>query len=233
MKDLYSGKDPRDIPVYSIPDAARFLRISASTIRSWTIGYEYPLKDGSNFFTPLINIPKRHPYLLSFTNLIEVHILRAIRQNHQIQLNKVRAALDYVDQEFKVSHPLAREEFRTDGVDLFIKKYGALINASQPRQLDFKNELYNHLDRIEADDSGLAIKLYPFTRSYEKNNPKIVVIDPRIAFGRLTIANTGIPTSILKERYQAGDSIEKLADDYNCDPLIIQEAIRCELPYTA
>jgi hypothetical protein len=110
-----------------------------------------------------------------YVNLIEVHILRAIRQNHQIQLNKVRAALDYVDQEFKVSHPLAREEFRTDGVDLFIKKYGALINASQPRQLDFKNELYNHLERIEADDSGLAIKLYPFTRSYEKNNPKIVI----------------------------------------------------------
>ena len=56
-----------------------------------------------------------------------------------------------------------------------------------------------------------------------------MVIDPRIAFGRLTIAGTGIVTDILKERYKAGDSIEDLAEDYDCDRLSIEEAIRCEL----
>ena len=56
-----------------------------------------------------------------------------------------------------------------------------------------------------------------------------MVIDPRIAFGRLTIAGTGIVTDILKERYKAGDSIEDLAFDYDCDRLSLEEAIRCEL----
>jgi hypothetical protein len=33
---------------------------------------------------------------------------------------------------------------------------------------------------------------------------------------RLTIDGTGIATSILKERYLAGDSIDELAADYQC-----------------
>ncbi|MGK7875201.1 MAG: DUF433 domain-containing protein [Xenococcaceae cyanobacterium] len=229
MNDLYGGKDPRDIPSYSIGDAARYLRIPSSTIRAWTVGYRYPIKDGSKFFEPLISIPKHKPYLLSFTNLVEVHVLRAIRQHHKIELNKVREALDFIDEQFKVPHPLARELFRTDGVDLFIERYGALINASKRGQRELKKSLNTHLERIEPDDRGLAIKLYPFTRSHEEDNPHLVVIDPRIAFGRLVIAGTGVATSIVKERYRAGDSIDELADDYNCDRLAIEEAIRCEL----
>jgi uncharacterized protein (DUF433 family) len=55
------------------------------------------------------------------------------------------------------------------------------------------------------------------------------VIDSRIAFGRLVIAGTGIPTHIVAERYYAGDSIHDLADDYNCNHETIEEAIRCEI----
>ncbi|MHC5728523.1 MAG: DUF433 domain-containing protein, partial [Nostoc sp.] len=76
-------------------------------------------------------------------------------------------------------------------------------------------------------------KLYPFTRSSEEDSPRVVVIDSRIAFGRLVIAGTGITTSVLAERYKAGDSIDELADDYECDRFKIEEAIRCELPAVA
>ncbi len=116
---------------------------------------------------------------------------------------------------------------------LFIERYGELINASSGGKKELKEALNAHLERIEPDDSGLAIKLYPFTRSQEAENPRLIVIDPRIAFGRLAIAETGIPTDILKERYWAGDSIEKLAEDYDCDLLAIEKAIRCELPVAA
>jgi uncharacterized protein (DUF433 family) len=226
MIDIYGGQDPRDIPSYSIGDAARYLRIPAGTIRSWTMGRNYPVADGEMFFQPLIPIKKQKPRLLSFTNLIEIHVLRAIRQHHQIKLDKVRTALDFIDEKFQVPHPLAREEFRTDGIDLFIEKYGELINASRQGQLHLKGFLEAHLARIEPDDQGLAIKLYPFTRSQEEDSPKIVVIDPRIAFGRLVIAGTGIAANVLSERFNAGDSIEELADDYECDRLKIEEAIR-------
>ncbi len=229
MLNLYGGVDPRDIPTYSIADAARYLRIPAGTIRSWVAGRSYTVADGSaKQFSPLIGIPKHKPRLLSFTNLIEVHVLRAIRKDHKIQLDKVRAALDFLEAQMAVPHPLAREKFRTDGVDLFVDRYGTLINASKQGQSNLRAAFSRHLERIEPDDSGLAIRLYPFTRSHEEDSPRIVVIDPRIAFGQLVLSGTGIPTRILAERYLAGDSIHVLANDYDCDVLEIEEAIRCE-----
>lgn len=229
MSDLYGGIDPRDIPTYAISEAARYLRIPAGTVRSWVAGRSYKTTQGDQYFQPLILTNDRKPRLLSFTNLIEIHVLRAIRKDHKIQLDKVRAALDYLESELQVTHPLARSEFRTDGIDLFTEHYGTLINASKSGQTNLKDALNAHLERIEPDDNGLAIKLYPFTRSQEENNPRIVVIDPRIAFGRLIIVGTGIPTHIVAERYQAGDSIDDLADDYNCRHDTIEEAIRCEM----
>jgi uncharacterized protein (DUF433 family) len=229
MSDLYGGIDPRDIPTYAISEAARYLRIPAGTVRSWVAGRRYKTSQGSQYFQPLITTTHQKPRLLSFTNLIEVHVLRAIRKDHQIQLDKVRAALDYIESALQVTHPLAHSQFRTDGVNLFTEHYGTLINASQSGQTLLKDALNAHLARIEPDDSGLAIKLYPFTRSQGTNSPRLVVIDPRIAFGRLVIAGTGVPTHIVAERYQAGDSIDDLADDYNCRHDIIEEAIRCEM----
>ena len=229
MSDLYGGIDPRDIPTYAISEAARYLRIPAGTVRSWVAGRRYKTTQGNQYFQPLILTNDRKPRLLSFTNLIEIHVLRAIRKDHKIQLDKVRAALDYLESELQVTHPLARSEFRTDGIDLFTEHYGTLINASKSGQTNLKDALNAHLERIEPDDNGLAIKLYPFTRSQEEDNPRIVVIDPRIAFGRLIIVGTGIPTHIVAERYQAGDSIDDLADDYNCRHDTIEEAIRCEM----
>jgi uncharacterized protein (DUF433 family) len=233
MTGLYGTIDPRDIPIYSIDDAARYLWIPSSTIRSWTLGQSYAIKDGSNFFAPLIPISPQKPYLLSFTNLIEIHILRGMRQHHQIQLNKVRQALDFINNTFKIPHPLATQKFSTDGADLFIDYYGELIQASQKKLHQFKLALNIHLERIEPDDWGFAGKLYPFTRPHERESLRVVVIDPRIAFGRSTIAGTGIPTSLLTERYAAGDSIDELANDYDCDRLSIEEVIRSALNIAA
>ncbi len=53
------------------------------------------------------------------------------------------------------------------------------------------------------------------------------MIDPRIAFGRMVIVGTGIPTNIIAERFHAGDSYEQLAHDYQCEIEKIEEAIRC------
>jgi uncharacterized protein (DUF433 family) len=126
-----------------------------------------------------------------------------------------------------------RERFRTDGVDLFIERYNSLVNTSKREQIELRDAFNAHLERIEPDDTGLAIKLYPFTGSEEEDNPHIVVIDPQISFGRLIIAGTGISTRVLADRYRAGDSMDDLAYDYDCERLSIEEAIRCELPVAA
>jgi len=221
--------DPRLLPSYRVTEAAHYLRIPVTTLRSWAFGRKYLTAVGIKESKPIIIIPDKKNRLLSFINLVEIHILDAIRREHDIALYDVRKALRYLQRKFPTSHPLANEKFETDGKDLFIKKYGSLINISQEGQMAIKNLMEAHLRRIERDTRGIPIKLYPFTRKRDLDEPKAVVIDPFVSFGRPILSGTGITTSIIAERYKAGESIDELADDYGRERSEVEEAIRCEL----
>lgn len=225
--------DPRELPAYSPQEAGHYLRIPAATLRSWVRGRYYPTESGHRFFKPIIVLPNPRRSLLSFINLVEAHVLAAIRRKHRVPLPKVRQALAYVQSVFPSKHPLADHRFETDGLDLFIQKWGQLINISQHGQLAIRLLLVACLRRIERDPSGLPIRLYPFTRKLEPEEPRVVVIDPFVSFGRPVLAGTGIPTAVIAERYKAGESIDELARDYGHKRLGIEEAIRCELQVQA
>ena len=221
--------DPRELPNYRIPEAAHYLGIPPSTVRWWTLGQRYRTAAGVKMGKPVIVIPQHQPPLLSFINLVELHVLDGIRHQYQIPLPKIRSAVEYVVSQFSLRHPLAQGKFETDGVSLLIRRFGQLINASERGQLAMAEVLREHLQRIERDEEGLAIRLYPFTRYRHVQNPKLILIDPRIAFGRPVLAGTGIATSTVAERYKAGESIAALADDYGRQSEEIEEAVRCEL----
>lgn len=221
--------DAREISSYTIPETSHYLRIPISTLKSWVLGRYYKTNTGKKFFKPIMKIADIQLRLLSFLNLIEVHILDAIRREHNIPLYKVRIALNYLNKEFPSKHPLANQNFETNGMDLFIEKYGELINISSDGQLAIKELLKAHLRRVKRDPAGIPIKLYPFTRKREAHEPMDVVIDPDISFGRPVLVGTGIATAIVAERYKAGESINDLAKDYECKGSAIEEAIRCEM----
>ena len=223
--------DIRAMPCYSFPEAAHYLRIPVTTLRSWVRGRKYPTSEGDQFFQPVIELPDDSQNLLSFINLVEIHVLDAIRRDHRISLHKVRIAIDFIKEELTSDHPLAYHKLETDGLDLFVEEYGQLINVSQAGQLVLRKLLQAHLQRIDRDSAGYALRLYPFTRKRLQliEEPKAIVIDPRISFGRPVLAGTGIPTAIIAERYKAGEAIGALADDYGRPTLEIEEAIRCEL----
>ncbi|MEW6543950.1 MAG: DUF433 domain-containing protein [Nitrospirota bacterium] len=229
----FRNDDVREMPSYGIMEAAHYLIIPPTTIRCWVSGRYYPSKAGGQFSSPVIRLPDPGTNLLSFMNLVEVHVLDAIRRKHNIPLEKVRIAVRYLSKEFPSRHPLADQEFETDGLDLFVKKFSQLINVSQAGQLAVREVLQAHLQRIERDQAGIPVKLYPFTRKRDpqelKEEPKAVVIDPRVSFGRPVLAGTGIPTAVIAERYKAGESVDDLVDDYGRRRLEIEEAIRCEL----
>ena len=227
--DLHWNQDLREMPAYRIEEAAHYLRIPKSTVRSWVVGYPYRTKADRKYFRPIITPASQTPRLLSFMNLVEIHVLDAIRRKHKISLEKVRRTVNYLKQEFPSKHPLADQEFETDGINLFIEKYGQLIGISEDGQLVMKEIVRAYLRRVERDTAGVPVKLYPFTRERVSDEPKLIVIDPRISFGQPVIAGTGIWTATIAERYKAGESIEELAYDYDLQPFQIEEAIRCEL----
>ena len=231
-EDIYGGQDPREMPAYSIPEAAHYLQLPPSTLRSWTKGWRYPTRAGEKRSTPLITppaAPEQGPRLLSFVNVVESHVLNAVRREHRITMPKVREALTYLEGYLPSTHPLADQKFETDGVDLFIEQYGRLVNISQDGQLAIRHVLRLYLSRIERDRAGVPVKLYLFTRSLQADEPKVVAIDPYVSFGRPILVGTGIPTAVIADRYKAGESIHALAEDYERPPRDIEEAIRCEL----
>jgi uncharacterized protein (DUF433 family) len=231
--DIYGGEDPREIPSYSIVEAAHYLLIPPATLRSWVLGRKYPVKTGSRFFKPVIILPNQSRPQLSFINLVEAHVLDAIRREHDVSLAKIRLAVSFLRRDLGSSHPLADQRMETDGCDLFVRKFGQLINISREGQLAMRQLLEAHLQRIERDLSGAALRLYPFTRKRDDPEPKYVVMDPYVSFGRPVLAGTGIPTSVIADRYKAGESVDQLAQDYGRKRPEIEEAIRCELAEAA
>ncbi len=221
--------DPRELPSYTISEAAHYLRIPRSTLRAWVMGQAYRSPAGPRQFPAVITRPDKRWPLLSFVNLVEAHVLDGIRRQHEIPLQKIRRALRYLAEHLQSVHPLVEQRFETDGVDLFIRSCGSLLNISQSGQLAMRQILGAYLRRIEWDEAGVVARLYPFTRKRAPDEPRVIVIDPRVSFGRPVLVGSGIPTAVVAERYKAGESIDQLADDYGRSRLEIAEAIRCEL----
>ncbi len=220
-------------------DAARYLRMPAATLRTWVLGRSFTSGGVARRSDPLIELHDPSGTYLSFINLVEAHVLVSIRRRYGVKLPKVRLALNYVKSmaarsvSTDTQRPLIEQAFETDGLDLFVRQYGELINTSRNGQVAMKELMSTYLQRIERDEKGLPIRLYPVTRSREieehtKRDPRVVVISPLVAFGRPTIDGTGIPSSAIFERYQAGDSVSDLARDFRLEPGVVEEAIRSE-----
>lgn len=237
LEQLYAGPQVLEVPLYSVFEASRYLRIPENTLRSWVSGRAYPVRSGaSRRSEPVIELADPASSRLSFTNLTEAHVLDALRRQYHVELPQIRRAVSYLREHFRSPHPLVHQEMLTDGNDLFVKAAALkdVINASRHGQLAMSDLIELHLQRVEWDKDGFVARLYPFTRSRqssaeETSQPRVVTMDPRVEFGRPILKVSAVPTAVIADRYKAGESIADLADDYGEDPLNIEEAVRCEL----
>lgn len=226
--DFYGGHDPRELPIYSVGSAAAYLRLSPATLKSWVVGRSYPKKGSRGYFRPLIRLPDRDERL-SFYNLIEAHVLRALRTRHSVPLKKVRAAVDYAEKDLGIERLLISRELQTTGGDIFLEHYGQLIDLSLSGQLAMRKIFENYLRRVEWDDSALPARFYPFLGDEALDGARRIVIDPTMAFGRPIIVKRGISTAAVAGRVDAGESVQEIAADYGLDINEIEEALIYEL----
>jgi uncharacterized protein (DUF433 family) len=54
------------------------------------------------------------------------------------------------------------------------------------------------------------------------------VIDPRVSFGRPVLAQGGVRTEVIQDRFIAGDSPREMAEDFGVNEAAILEALRFE-----
>ena len=224
--------EPRAIPAYTKVEASRYLRIPPRTLHDWVSGKS---DNAGRPQRPLVRIADPSQHLLSFENMLELHVLAALRHPHGVRMRVIRNALDYLQTKLSVARPLIDEQMHTDGKTILVHRLDQLIDAGHQGQTSMLDLLDVHLNRIERNPAGIAARLFLFTRKSPRDRlaaerqPRVIAIDPAVAFGRAVITGSRVSTAEVADRYKAGDSITDLVQDYGRTAPEIEEAIRCEL----
>jgi len=205
------------VPNYIIRDVANYAHLSPQTVASWH------KKPDNNTQSTLSS--KEKGKALSYLQLIEVAVVSSFRKAG-VSLKKIRAAREYVSKQLEKDHPFAHHSFKTDGKELWMDyaQFEAdagdrtLLKATEKGQLAW-TDIIGKLQEFEYEDE-LATKWYLEGRESD------IAIDPRIQFGAPAI--NGIATWIFRGRWDAGESIEDIADDFGMPNSSIMQALKFE-----
>lgn len=220
---MTEAADIRDAPAYTFLAAARCLGMPQATLRYWVRGRASAT--GREIVSrPPISAPAGVGDLISFNNLVEAHVLRALRIKNRVRMTAVRAAIDCAERELGIARLLLRDELRTSGRDILLDRLSDLITLSRSGQLAMRQMLAVYLRRVDRDGDALPHRLYPLRPAWSEDR-KPVVIDPRVSFGRPTVEGSGISTAALVDRLDAGESVEALAHDYRLAVSQVRDAV--------
>lgn len=224
------------VGVYARADAARLLRLTQSRVGRWSKGYSYWLShapEPEHRKQPPVVRPHRPdiggPYWLSFLDLMELRIVRALVVDRGLSLQYVRKLGDLGSRIFKTPYPLASRGIFVEGqrvfaslsrdqdllqvVELSERKHGQIVAG----------DLFVHyLEEVDFDEeTSLAERWWPMGRDVP------VVLDPRIAFGAPVLAGTRIRTDILT-LYTSGNAATRVAQAFELTISRIDAAVDFE-----
>jgi uncharacterized protein (DUF433 family) len=226
-KALYSV-DPNELPRYSVGEAAKYLRMPDTTLKRWVSGRRYPVASEERHWEGLIHRPDEEDPRLSFSNLIEAYVLLALRKQFRVKMPEIRISLRYAQEKLGVERILLSKSLRAMKGNVFLEHLGKLINVSRGGQEAIPEILQAYLERIEWEPQDHPVRMFPLTRDDFHAAPKLVMIDPVVAFGRPIVERRAITTSVIAERFSVGESILEIAEDYALEAFEVEEALRYE-----
>lgn len=224
---LYGGVDPAEMPRYTRIDAARATQVPASTIGVWVSGMPYVSRKGKRGrYEPVITLPDRDDPRLSFNNLLEVSVLRALREVHEVQLKSVREAMLCAKRDHDIERLLIHPNLRASGGRLFLDYYFQLVELANSKQLAMRAILEHTLKRIEVDDQ-MRTTFFPLPRIMPRDSRPILV-SPYISFGSAILERRGVSTYAIRARVDSGENKENVIADYDLTSDEFEEAIQYE-----
>lgn len=203
------------LPAYQIGEAARYAEVSPQTVAAW-----------HRIERPTLSAKERRA-ALSYMQLIEVAVVAAFRKAG-IPLRKIRDAREYFSKQFNAEYPFAEYRFKTAGKHLLVdyqqiegtKGRGKHLVADQGGQLVWDQIIGPLLKEFDYEHEGIVI------RWHVAGPLSSIIIDPQIAFGAPTIKGT--PTWAIKGRWDAGESVSDIAEDFGIEKAEVREALRFE-----
>jgi len=231
------GVDRFTVPLYTLSEVARYLKVSPSTFSTWAHGYQrQPQGRPEVTQGPMITALDRgerntRAPSVPFIGLAEGLVLAAFRQ-HGVPLQKIRPALRILSKEIGLAHALASKSLYTDGAEVlydYAERQGDTPEAQSARQFIvvrngqgvFNEMIADYLHRITygADNYAQIIRL----PQYDKAD---VVADPTRSFGRPIFSRGGARVEDALELFWAGEDLETVAAEFGVPERELEDAVR-------
>ncbi len=169
--------------------------------------------------------------MIPFVGLAESMVLAAVRRSG-VPMQRIRPALDALEEEIGIGHALASRRLYSDGAELLFE-YGDRHRGSsegdsalqlvvvRSGQTVFAEALAAYLSRIDYGDDGYASLIH--VPVYEHAD---VVADPTRAFGAPIFERGGVRVSDVLERFWAGESLDDLSEDFGVPLDQLEDVLR-------
>lgn len=198
-------------------ETSSYLQIPYSTLASW-------LK-GTAAGAPLVHrvqpVADGQP-CVPFIAVAEAHVLRSLRELG-LRMSEIREAAAAVRDAFDTPYGLVSRRIATDGVDIFVEHGLGDLRRARDGQVPIQEVVADYLRYLSwapDDDYPSSLRL----RQYPEHVP--VVIDPRFGHGLPVVAANRVPVSAVTDLWEAGESIEAIAYEYDMDPGQVDELCR-------
>ncbi len=216
-----------DRPMYEYAQAAHLLQMSASTLRWWL--------EGRDDYRPVLREKPTGSGVLTWGEFVEARYVRAYRKDHNVSLQHIRLFIDRLRHETGARYPLATEKpWVGPGRRLLLNAQRdldpTLWSVYEPvsGQYLLTAPAQSFLDVVvfePVEDESIVRRLRPAGAA----SP--VVIDPDLRAGLASV--DGISTAVIKELFDAGDTIEAISEDYDLDVSRTIAALDYELTLAA
>jgi hypothetical protein len=128
------------LPLYTPPQAAHIVDVAPATLRNWVRGYAYKTLGGVVEAFPMITTARpgssRGPSV-PFLGLAEAYVLAAFRAVG-VPMQRIRPAIEWLDQNIGLPAALASERLVTDGAEILFdfSRRSDLEDAEAARAID-------------------------------------------------------------------------------------------------
>lgn len=220
-----------DTPLYSVAEAARYLGVPNSTFTAWAKGYVRRSADRRPVHgAPVLSVIPGGQTSVPFVALAEGMVLAAIRKTG-VPMQRIRPALLALQEQIGVDHALASKQLYSDGAEVlfdFAERHGSFTDELAQElvvlrngQRVFADVVTDYLQRIEYGPDGYASLIHlPGYRHRQ------VVADPTRSFGQPVFVHGAARVSDVLDRFQAGESLPDLSDDFGVPIDDLEDALR-------
>lgn len=218
-------------PLYTTAEVAAFLGVPAETIRRW-VGSSSGVREA--VITAAAGRP-RHARI-PFVGLAEAYTLRAFREAG-VSLQRIRPALERLDNELGLEHALASERLFTDGSEVLLdvarRTEGTASLAAKQLvvirngQHVFHEVVADYLRRITF--KGGYAQVIPLPAYVHAR----VVVDSRRSFGQPIFTSSGVRLTDALGLFEAGEPLATVSQEYGIPEVELQAALRVALRHVA